>query len=173
MLAQDHCLLSICHITQKKSMKILRASMDTIRKTAGEMIEGIESGVRQRMFVREEPFQAVDLFGAPALFSDRRVELSLLPELVLADIMNLFIQGLDSVLGITERFPGVSEFLIDFLQCISEIFTGIISVFLNIADGFCHFFQIGDFNFLCVGGVPLRFDIILKVNDQAQVRADK
>lgn len=86
MLAQDHCLLSICHITQKKSMKILRASMDTIRKTAGEMIEGIESGVRQRMFVREEPFQAVDLFGAPALFSDRRVELSLLPELVLADM---------------------------------------------------------------------------------------
>ena len=38
-------------------MKELRSSMDTIRKTAGEMIDGIESGVRQRILERKEMFQ--------------------------------------------------------------------------------------------------------------------
>lgn len=76
----DYSFPYIAGWSNDKDMKVLRSSMDTIRKTAGEMIEGIESGVRQRMFVREEQFQTVDLFGAPALFSDRRVDLSLLPE---------------------------------------------------------------------------------------------
>ena len=63
-----------------KDMKELRSSMDTIRKTAGEMIDGIESGVRQRILERKEMFQTIDLFGTPALFSDSRVDRSLLPE---------------------------------------------------------------------------------------------
>ena len=76
----DYSFPYIAGWSNDKDMKVLRASMDTIRKTAGEMIEGIESNIRQRMFVREEPFQTVDLFGAPALFSDSRIDLSLLPE---------------------------------------------------------------------------------------------
>lgn len=76
----DYSFPYIAGWSNDKDMKVLRSSMDTIRKTVGEMIEGIESGVRQRIFVREEQFRTVDLFGAPALFSDSRVNLSLLPE---------------------------------------------------------------------------------------------
>lgn len=76
----DYSFPYIAGWSNDKDMKVLRSSMDTIRKTAGEMIEGIENGVRQRMFVREEQFQTVNLFGAPVLFSENRVNLSLIPE---------------------------------------------------------------------------------------------
>lgn len=76
----DYSFPYIAGWSNDKDMKVLRASMDTIRKTAGEMIEGMSEVLRQRAMEREEIFQMVDLFGTPALFSNKRLEMPLMPE---------------------------------------------------------------------------------------------
>lgn len=90
----DYSFPYIAGWSSSVDMKELRASMDTIRKTAGEMIDGMTE-VMQRL-MREQPekdeleeaaglvgeqtkYQEVELFGVPALFANERVDEALLP----------------------------------------------------------------------------------------------
>lgn len=90
----DYSFPYIAGWSSSVDMKELRASMDTIRKTAGEMIDGMME-VMQRL-MREQPekdeleeaaelvgeqtkYQEVELFGVPALFANERVDEALLP----------------------------------------------------------------------------------------------
>ena len=75
-----------------KEMKELRASMDIIRKTAGDFIEDMTEQLRslKKELSEEkthlenlqdaEKYQGVDFFDVPALFSNGRVDMSSLPE---------------------------------------------------------------------------------------------
>ena len=75
-----------------KEMKELRASMDTIRKTAGDFIEDMTEQLRslkkelseEKTYLENlqdaEKYQRVDFFDVPALFSNGRVDMSSLPE---------------------------------------------------------------------------------------------
>lgn len=90
----DYSFPYIAGWSSSVDMKELRASMDTIRKTAGEMIDGMTE-VMQRL-TREQlekdeleeaaglvgeqrKYQEVEFFGIPALFANERVDLALLP----------------------------------------------------------------------------------------------
>ena len=75
-----------------KEMKELRASMDIIRKTAGDFIEDMteqlhslkkelsEEKTHLENLQDAEKYQGVDFFDVPALFSNGRVDISSLPE---------------------------------------------------------------------------------------------
>ena len=75
-----------------KEMKELRASMDIIRKTAGDFIEDMTEQLRslkkelseEKTYLENlqdaEKYQGVDFFDVPALFSNGRVDISSLPE---------------------------------------------------------------------------------------------
>lgn len=90
----DYSFPYIAGWSSSVDMKELRTSMDTIRKTAGEMIDGMTE-VMQRL-MREQPekeeleetvgfvknqvkYQEVELFDVPALFTNGRVDQALLP----------------------------------------------------------------------------------------------
>ena len=92
-----------------KEMRELRASMDIIRKTAGDFIEDMEEQLRslekERMQEKshleeeretidlsgEEEYQGVEFFDVPALFSNGRVDVPSLPE----EIYRYELQGAD------------------------------------------------------------------------------
>lgn len=71
-----------------KDMKELRASMDTIRKTAGEFIDSMTEALQQLMREQQEKehpeqaeeYQQAEFYDVPALFSNGRVERESLPE---------------------------------------------------------------------------------------------
>lgn len=90
----DYSFPYIAGWSSSVDMKELRASMDTIRKTAGEMIDGMTEVMQQLMreqpekeeleetvgFVKnQEKYQEVELFDVPALFANGRVDQALLP----------------------------------------------------------------------------------------------
>ena len=89
--------------------------------------------------------------------------------LVLSDEMNLLIQFLDSVLSGTERFSCFVQLGRNIIQFGGKIFTGIISLFLNITHGSGHFLQIGNLHFPCICGTLLCLDIGLQIYDESQV----
>ena len=91
----DYSFPYIAGWSSSMEMKELRVSMDTIRKTAGEMIDGITEAMQRLMQERQEKaqeeekeeaaenperYQEVELFDVPALFANGRVDLSELPE---------------------------------------------------------------------------------------------
>ncbi|MCD8397605.1 MAG: DUF3849 domain-containing protein [Lachnospiraceae bacterium] len=59
--------------SSNKEMKELRASMDTIRHTAAEMIDGITEAV-QNLQREQAQYTSVELFGTPALFDTGRIK---------------------------------------------------------------------------------------------------
>ena len=71
-----------------KDMKELRASMDTIRKTAGEFIDSMTEALQQLMREQQEKehpeqaeeYQQAEFYDVPALFSNGRVDRESLPE---------------------------------------------------------------------------------------------
>lgn len=71
-----------------KDMKELRASMDTIRKTAGEFIDSMTEVLQQLMREQQEKehpeqaeeYQQAEFYDVPALFSNGRVDRESLPE---------------------------------------------------------------------------------------------
>lgn len=71
-----------------KDMKELRASMDTIRKTAGEFIDSMTEVLQQLMREQQEmevpeqaeEYQQAEFYDVPALFSNGRVDRESLPE---------------------------------------------------------------------------------------------
>lgn len=71
-----------------KDMKELRASMDTIRKTAGEFIDSMTEVLQQLMREQQEKehpeqaeeYQQAEFYDVPALFSNGRVDREALPE---------------------------------------------------------------------------------------------
>lgn len=71
-----------------KDMKELRASMDTIRKTAGEFIDNMTEALQQLMREQQEKehpeqaeeYQQAEFYDVPALFSNDRVDRESLPE---------------------------------------------------------------------------------------------
>ena len=90
----DYSFPYIAGWSSSVDMKELRASMDTIRKTAGEMIDGMTEVMQQLMreqpekeeleetvgFVKnQEKYQEVELFDVPALFANGRVDQAILP----------------------------------------------------------------------------------------------
>lgn len=90
----DYSFPYIAGWSSSVDMKELRASMDTIRKTAGEMIDGMTEVMQRLMreqpereeleetvgFVKnQEKYQEVELFDVPALFTNGRVDQALLP----------------------------------------------------------------------------------------------
>lgn len=90
----DYSFPYIAGWSSSVDMKELRASMDTIRKTAGEMIDGMTEVMQQLMreqpekeeleetvgFVEnQEKYQEVELFDVPALFANGRVDQAILP----------------------------------------------------------------------------------------------
>ena len=91
----DYSFPYIAGWSSSMDMKELRSSMDTIRKTAGEMIDGMTEVMQRLMRERQEKeqaeerekaaenterYQEVELFDVPALFVNGRVELETLPE---------------------------------------------------------------------------------------------
>lgn len=91
----DYSFPYIAGWSSSMDMKELRSSMDTIRKTAGEMIDGMTEVMQRLMRERQEKeqaeerekaaenterYQEVELFDVPALFANGRVELETLPE---------------------------------------------------------------------------------------------
>lgn len=91
----DYSFPYIAGWSSSMDMKELRSSMDTIRKTAGEMIDGMTEVMQRLMRERQEKeqteerekaaenterYQEVELFDVPALFANWRVELETLPE---------------------------------------------------------------------------------------------
>ncbi|MDO5425153.1 MAG: DUF3849 domain-containing protein [Eubacteriales bacterium] len=91
----DYSFPYIAGWSSSMEMKELRDSMDTIRRTAGEMIDGITE-VMQRLMLEEqekeqaeekgepaeklERYQEVEFFDVPALFANERVAVESLPE---------------------------------------------------------------------------------------------
>lgn len=90
----DYSFPYIAGWSSSVDMKELRTSMDTIRKTAGEMIDGMTEVMQRLMreqpekeeleetvgFVKnQEKYQEVELFDVPALFTNGRVDQALLP----------------------------------------------------------------------------------------------
>lgn len=90
----DYSFPYIAGWSSSVDMKELRASMDTIRKTAGEMIDGMTEVMQQLMreqpekeeleetvgFVKnQEKYQEVELFDVPALLANGRVDQAILP----------------------------------------------------------------------------------------------
>lgn len=81
-----------------RDTKELKASLDTIRRTASEIIDGIEGNMREQILERQgqtaeaeidlsarkallsERFQEITLFDVPMLYSNGRVERTALPE---------------------------------------------------------------------------------------------
>lgn len=71
-----------------KDMKELRASMDTIRKTAGEFIDSMTEVLQQLMREQQEKehpeqaeeYQQAEFYDVPSLFSNGRVDRESLPE---------------------------------------------------------------------------------------------
>jgi len=71
-----------------KDMKELRASMDTIRKTAGEFIDSMTEALQQLMREQQEKehpeqaeeYQQAEFYDVPSLFSNGRVDRESLPE---------------------------------------------------------------------------------------------
>ena len=91
----DYSFPYIAGWSSSMDMKELRSSMDTIRKTAGEMIDGMTEVMQRLMRERQEKeqaeerekaaenterYQEVEFFDVPALFANGRVELETLPE---------------------------------------------------------------------------------------------
>lgn len=91
----DYSFPYIAGWSSSMDMKELRSSMDTIRKTAGEMIDGMTEVMQRLMRERQEKeqaeergkaaenterYQEVELFDVPALFANGRVGLETLPE---------------------------------------------------------------------------------------------
>lgn len=90
----DYSFPYIAGWSSSVDMKELRTSMDTILKTAGEMIDGMTEVMQRLMreqpekeeleetvgFVKnQEKYQEVELFDVPALFTNGRVDQALLP----------------------------------------------------------------------------------------------
>ena len=50
---------------------------------------------------------------------------------------------------------------------------GIKTVFLNIADGLCHLFQIAELHLPRIGRALLRLDAGLQIRDQMEIRANE
>lgn len=91
----DYSFPYIAGWSSSMDMKELRSSMDTIRKTAGEMIDGMAEVMQRLIRERQEKeqaeergeaaenterYQEVELFDVPALFANERVALETLPE---------------------------------------------------------------------------------------------
>lgn len=68
----DYSFPYIASWSSSREMKELRASMDTIRHTAAEMIDGITEAV-QNLQREQVQYTSVELFGTPALFDIGRV----------------------------------------------------------------------------------------------------
>ncbi|MSS13813.1 DUF3849 domain-containing protein [Porcincola intestinalis] len=83
-----------------RDTKELKSSLDTIRRTASEIIDGIEAGMREQLLERQEQnaellqesdipgreellstdFQEITLYDVPMLYSNGRVDRAALPE---------------------------------------------------------------------------------------------
>lgn len=68
----DYSFPYIASWSSSKEMKELRSSMDTIRHTSSEMIDGITEAVKT-LEKEQEQYTYVDLFGTPALFDVGRI----------------------------------------------------------------------------------------------------
>ena len=91
----DYSFPYIAGWSSSVDMKELRASMDTIRKTAGEFIDSMTE-VMQRLMLEQmekehleenknlpehqEEYQQIEFFGVPALFANGRIDRETLPE---------------------------------------------------------------------------------------------
>lgn len=88
----DYSFPYIAGWSSSVEMKELRASMDTIRKTAGEMIDGMTEVMQRLMreqqdkesleetMENQEKYQEVEFFDVPALFANERVDMATLPQ---------------------------------------------------------------------------------------------
>ena len=96
----DYSFPYIAGWSSSREMKEVRGSLDTIRRTSSEIIDGIENSMREQMLERQEQeaelpqeienaerdkmqsekFEEVTLFDVPMLFSNGRVDRDSLPD---------------------------------------------------------------------------------------------